>query len=829
MFDSHPNAARWGLTLRFAVGSALLALLLLLLLGGASYYAMRQTVVENLRTNVQHHAVNMAEYLGNRLSSLDNNLAALAENTLIGNALVDSMGREVYLDGFLRDLRTVNAIPVTVALSDFRGRVFSRNKQEPLVVSADWLARLVDEGAPGATLVTVKEKVCLLLAEPIIFANTGQPEGALIFQVQLRDLFDQEQLRRMAMKRGMAPTLLLHFTRIAERLSSSLLVGGPSQSGIRGKAPVVLPASLSGTLLEVEVFADPEMFSAPLNRLFVIYLFSAIVAMLMVVAASQFMAHSLTRRLHDLGDASRGISFEEPESLRRLPIDGNDEVADLGRSVNRLLGRLEGTYDQLKLSQRQQQEALHSMIQARNAAESASRAKSDFLANMSHELRTPLNAIIGFSHLLQRDNEDDPKLRESLDVIAHSSSHLLNLINDVLDMSKIEAGRVETEITVLDLQQLVDEVSGMMKPRAAGKGLALSVRYAEGLERYLYSDAGKLRQILLNLLGNAVKYTDQGGVELRVRTRTRLPNRLELVIEVKDSGRGISQHAQQRIFEKFVQIRSTRGNKEGTGLGLAISRSYARLLGGDLGVRSQPGKGSLFTLTVPVVRSTGSEVSADGPAARLLVLAAGQPAYSLLIVEDNAANRILLRQILEQMGFEVHTADNGKEAVAAFERWKPDLVWMDLRMPVMDGYQATARIKATPGGAMCPVIAVTASVTQEARRMALAAGCDDFIGKPFEEARIVEVLEQQLGVRFTAVSAGAALIAGDADVECLQAVDLSVLPEAWRQRMGQATVEGNLVLMKELITEIQESFPVAARSVERLVRGYEFELLLNRL
>ena len=357
------------------------------------------------------------------------------------------------------------------------------------------------------------------------------------------------------------------------------------------------------------------------------------------------------------------------------------------------------------------------LAEAKARAEAANREKSRFLANMSHELRTPLNAVLGFSRLLKSGPDVTPRQQETLDIIVRSGEHLLNLINNVLDMAKIESGRVVLEESEVDLHRLLHEIQSLMGVGAAEKGLQFALESAPDLPRFVAVDAGKLRQMLLNLVGNAIKYTDSGGVKLRaglIRS-AQGGERAQVRFEVEDSGPGISQQDCQRIFFPFVQG-SQASAQAGTGLGLAICKQYVELMGGQIGITSEPGKGSVFYFSIPVSVLPSVAEPEEPKRGRILGLAEGQPRYRLLIVEDQAENRLLLRSLLDPLGFELREAVNGKEAVALFEQWRPDLIWMDVRMPVMDGSEAVRRIRAAKAGADTKIIALTAHALEEERR-----------------------------------------------------------------------------------------------------------------
>ncbi|MBK8475509.1 MAG: response regulator [Opitutaceae bacterium] len=385
---------------------------------------------------------------------------------------------------------------------------------------------------------------------------------------------------------------------------------------------------------------------------------------------------------------------------------------------------------------------------AQEKAEAANQAKSVFLASMSHELRTPLNAILGFSSLLRNEAGLSEDQRKTLDIINHSGEHLLDLINDVLDMAKVEAGRLTVETTALDLGEMVLDLTDLLRVRAKEKGLELRLDQTSEFPRFIRADAPKLRQVLINLLGNAIKFTPRGSVTLRLRARPAAPpHHLLLVIEVEDTGIGLGPVDQARLFQPFVQV-GTQSAQKGTGLGLALTRKFVELQGGRIHVVSTPGRGSCFSVEIPVAQVAEAELGEARIAqGRVIRLAPGQPEYRLLIVEDQMENWLLLQRLLEGAGFAVRVAGNGAEGLAAFEHWRPHLIWMDIRMAVMDGLEATRRIRARPDGLAVKIVALTASVFAEERAHVMAAGMDDFIRKPYRPQEIFDCLTRLLGVR----------------------------------------------------------------------------------
>ena len=382
-------------------------------------------------------------------------------------------------------------------------------------------------------------------------------------------------------------------------------------------------------------------------------------------------------------------------------------------------------------------------------AERANRAKSVFLANMSHEIRTPMNAVLGFAQILQRSSTLSALDRENLEVIHRSGRNLLALINDVLDMSKIEAGSIQFTPKAFDLHELLDDLEGMFRVPAGAKGLQWEVIMAPDLPRRVCTDENKLRQALINLLGNAVKFTETGGIALRARVTDRDgENHAHLVIEVEDTGVGIDAEELGWLFDPFRQTASGL-EKGGTGLGLAISRRHARLMGGDVTVTSVRGRGSVFRIDLPVQEVAAADAGTAAPVRRILGLQPGQGEIRILTVDDKPDNRLYLTRLLEPLGFSVRQATNGLEAITVWQEWRPKLITMDIVMPVMDGHEATRRIKARPEGKEVVIVALSASAFEEDRDEVMATGADDFLRKPVTVEDLLTVIGRHLKIEYT--------------------------------------------------------------------------------
>lgn len=583
----------------------------------------------------------------------------------------------------------------------------------------------------------------------------------------------------------------------------------------------------------IYVPADEVFARSRRNMALMMGIFATIFAVA-VLSINRLLKRRVIQPLRQLTAIAHQVSAR-PITAEQVGAFDVPEIAKVAQRVDEP-GQLARTFQDMAHEVSARERNLSQAVEQRTAqlaesmkeAEKANQAKSQFLANMSHELRTPLNAILGFTQLMLRSRTDSTAFSNALtpqtqqrylDTINRSGEHLLALINNVLEMSKIEAGRIAFQATNFDLYALLDTLQQMLRLKAESKNLQLRFERSPNVPQFVRTDEAKLRQVLINLLGNAVKFTSAGSVTLRVYKG----EDCTLHFTVADTGPGIVAIERDRLFELFFQTAAGVRSQEGTGLGLSISRKFVQLMGGEISVESTVGQGSIFRFDIEVDAVRGDNIQTPECDRPIVGLAAGQTPYRILVVEDKLENRQLLMELLTPIGLEVQTATNGQEAIAIVQSFSPHLIWMDIRMPGMDGYAVTRQIKARD----CPppvIIALTSSAFEEERQTALSAGFDDFVRKPFRAETIFAKIAEYLGVRYVYAQENPL---SSPSLRPLTASDLTVMPTVWSEQLHQAAIQLNTKKIRQLIAQIPPDCPKLTHTLNDLADRLCYEDIIT--
>ncbi|MBM4355788.1 MAG: response regulator [Deltaproteobacteria bacterium] len=526
-------------------------------------------------------------------------------------------------------------------------------------------------------------------------------------------------------------------------------------------------------------------------------------------------------------DRARHELVRHRDTLEALVRRRTAELEERNRTLSEEILRRESVERDLRLLT----EELEQRVRERTAeAEAANRAKSAFLANMSHEIRTPLNAILGYAQLLAREAGLTCRQGSLLEIIDRSGEHLLSLLNDVLEMSRIEADRVELSPSVFDFHRTLVDLEMMFRNRTDDKGLRLVVRPESDVPKALKADEGRARQVLINLLGNAVKFTQSGLIEVRASVVERLEDSIRLVVEVCDSGCGVPESDRERIFHVFEQTGQGRA-RGGAGLGLPISRRFARMMGGDVTVRDRPGGGSIFRFEFRAEACSADVLEARCEECRVKGLAPGQAECRALVVDDHETGRDLLSTLLSAAGFVVRTAVDGVEALDVLGQWSPHVCLTDKLMPRMDGIELARRIKSLPRNQAIPVIMVSGSVSRDEEADIARSGVPVFLSKPLRVERMFKEIGRLLRVEFVYEDESSPFPARGSvgPAEPLDSSRLRILPEAVRTRLAAAVGGRNLRELLEAVDEVEALDPTLHNSLREAAEALAWDRLAGLL
>jgi signal transduction histidine kinase/DNA-binding response OmpR family regulator len=547
----------------------------------------------------------------------------------------------------------------------------------------------------------------------------------------------------------------------------------------------------------------------------------------------------ISRNVDSLSQATSAIALGDAKQVQ-IDIGNINELLLLAESFNQMASGLHKSHRELK----QARQEILKLKKAQEILEATSYSKSSLLADMSHELRSPLNGILGFTQIMQRDRLTTRSQQENLAVISRSGKQLLSVINDVLDLSKVEANRLNLEDDSFDFHRWLDSIAEIFKSQADDEKSPLLLLKDQSLPQYIRTDERRLHQVLINLIDYSLKFTQAGCVTLRVSSMVTSSSpitntqkiasvnnqeQMNICFEVENTECSISSAELSALFDPWIKTERKRKFHEHSTLSLPISRKLARLMGGDVTVQSNSQQGVVFKLNIKAQAGIVEKVKIQPQTNRIIGLEPDKPNYRILVVDDSKTSRQIMLELLEPLGFEVQEAINGQEAVDVWLKWQPHMIWMDVRMPVMNGYEATEQIKSHPQTQRTSIVALTASTLEFERSLFQSAGCDDFVGKPFTESVIFDKIAQHLGVRYVYESPNSSTEIDDISNQNfkLTANSLQVMSSKWLTELQQAAVKLDKHLLTELLEQIPEQHSCMAQALQNKIDNFDFDEIID--